>query len=184
MEHASDSISHNKQQATGLGFSVRLVRILEPVGRPLSRWLLSPARKFSVHQYETITVGLLLMIMATVTSPHISIPNSDPGIWKTFLVNWLSAIAVFGSFLYANTSHRMTELAKTTNASVTATAQWSERYWIGKEIIWIAVFFMNGIYPAILSSLIFICYPIWRRIYLEEQSAYTDEMSQNIQTRL
>jgi Na+/H+ antiporter NhaA len=42
-------------------------------------------------------------------------------------------------------------------------------YWVYKEVLWFAVFILSGAYPAIAGNIIFIFFPVWRKIYKAER---------------
>jgi len=146
-----------------------LAHFFGPIFRPLSRWLLSEKRKHPTWYYETAFAAIILLSVAALTSPY---PTAGLGwayIWKPFLINWLSAFAVLGSFLHAKVGYRMSEAMQASKAPTVSCYEWSGRYWLGKEILWFFVFLLSGAYPAIAGNIIFIIYPAWRQIHIEER---------------
>lgn len=77
--------------------------------------------------------------------------------------------AVFGSFLHAKVGYRMSEAMKASDAPSVSCHKWLGKYWLSKEIFWFFVFLLSGAYPAIVGNVIFIIYPAWRKIHLEER---------------
>jgi hypothetical protein len=146
-----------------------LARVLGPVLRPVSRWLLAPERERPTWHYETGFALVILLGTALLTTPEPWMHMGDRFVLKAFFVNWLSAFAVLGSFLHAKVGYRMSEAMAEMNAPSVSCWEWSGRYWLGKEILWFSVFLLSGAYPAIAGNVIFILYPAWRRIHVEER---------------
>jgi hypothetical protein len=63
----------------------------------------------------------------------------------------------------------MSEAMQASKAPTVSCYEWSGRYWLGKEILWFFVFLLSGAYPAIAGNIIFIIYPAWRQIHIEER---------------
>jgi hypothetical protein len=147
-------------------FTASLAWLLGPVLRPVSRWLLSPQRKRPTWHFEGMFAALLLCLVATLTTPQ---PWVGIGTWRAFGITWVSAAAVFLSFLHGKVGYRMSEAMATTGASSVHCYEWSGRYWLGKELLWFVVFLLSGAYPAIVGNVIFMVYPAWREIHLQER---------------
>lgn len=147
-------------------FTGSLARLLGPVLRPVSRWLLSPQRKRPTWHFEGAVVATLLCAVATLTTPQ---PWAGIGTWGAFGITWVSAAAVFLSFLHGKVGYRMSEAMATTGAPSVHCYEWSGRYWLGKELLWFVVFLLSGAYPAIVGNVIFMAYPAWREIHLQER---------------
>jgi hypothetical protein len=145
-----------------------LARALGPALKPVSRWLLADARHRATWQYETLFVAVVLALVAAVTTPSFS-AIGDAQALRSALVIWLSALAVLGSFLHAKVGYRMAEALAAQEAPPASCHEWSGTYWASKELLWLVVFLLSGAYPAIAGSIIFILYPAWRRIHLEER---------------
>jgi succinate dehydrogenase hydrophobic anchor subunit len=135
----------------------------------MSRWLLAPERKRPTWHYEGLVAGSILFIVAALTSPYPETQQMWHAEWKQFLVTWLSMFAVFGSFLHAKVGYRMSEAMKASDAPSVSCHEWLGKYWLSKEILWFFVFLLSGAYPAIVGNVIFIIYPAWRKIHLEER---------------
>ncbi len=138
--------------------------VLRPVLAPVSHWLLNKKRTRPTWHYEAAVVAIVLFAVAFVTSPDM---GEAP--YTKFLIVWLSALAVFGSFLHPKVGYRMAEALKAAGASDTSCYEWSGKYWLVKEVTWLAVFLLSGAYPAVAGALLFILYPAWRKIHTEER---------------
>lgn len=150
-------------------FTHFLSRVLRPLLAPASRWLLAPERKHPTWQYETALVALVLIAVALATSPSIQASIADNAALTKLLIIWLSTGAVLGSFLHAKVGYRMSEALEASSAPDVSCYEWSGKYWLFKEILWLAVFILSGAYPAIAGTVLFIVYPAWRKIHLQER---------------
>lgn len=146
-----------------------LVRLLGPALRPVSRWLLAPDRERPTWHYETMVAAAVIFVVAILTTPEPWMHVGDRFILSAFMVNWLSAFAVLGSFLHMKIGYRMSEAMAEMQAPSVSCWEWSGRYWLGKEILWFFVFLFSGAYPAIAGNVLFIVYPAWRSIHVEER---------------
>jgi hypothetical protein len=146
-----------------------LAKILSPILVPASHWLLSEKRKHPTWHFETAVVALVLFATALCTSPNPSTIFEHREMLKEFLIIWLSAFAVLGTFLHAKVGYRMAEALQAQDAPDTSCYDYSARYWLWKEILWLAVFILSGAYPAITGVIIFILYPAWREIHTRER---------------
>lgn len=140
-----------------------LATLLGPILRPVSHWLLSEKRKRPTWHYEGFLAAIVLFAVAALTSP------SPADNLRQFLIGWISAFAVMGSFLHAKVGYRMSEAMEAAEMPEVSCYKFSGRYWIGKEILWFFVFLLSGAYPAIVGNIIFILYPAWRKIHVEER---------------
>jgi Flp pilus assembly protein TadB len=98
------------------------------------------------------------------------------------LVAWLGALAVWLSARHASVADRLREaeehrqqhehlvpvgavglpLARLPGVSCVV---WLDRYWVAKELCWIAYFSLLGAWPALVGALRFLVWPWWRRFY-------------------
>jgi hypothetical protein len=81
-------------------------------------------------------------------------------------VEWVGAAAVMLSFGHASISNRMTEKQKWMaegDPDLVYCWRWSARYFVAKEIVWIAYFVMTGCYAALVGCVVFLLHPLWRR---------------------
>jgi|GEM_PF-3466901 len=146
-----------------------LAHILRPALAPLSRYFLAPERKLRTWHYEASFVAFVLVIIAIATSPDPSRALYDNEVLIDILIIWLSALAVLASFVHAKVGYRMAEALAASKAPPISCYEWSEKYWLLKELLWLGVFFLSGAYPAIGGAVLFIVYPAWRRIHVEER---------------
>lgn len=145
-----------------------LAALLSPALRPISRWLLSEDRIHPTWHFETAFVALVLVAVAAATSPDFR-TLADAAALNRFLIVWISAAAVLGSFLHAKVGYRMAEALTAQEAPPESCYEWSGKYWISKEVLWFIVFLLSGAYPAIAGNVLFILYPAWRKIHVEER---------------
>jgi hypothetical protein len=144
-----------------------LARLLRPVLLPLARRLARPKHGATWH-YEAAFVALALITVAVLTSPALAAALAGVAL-KEFLIIWLSALAVFCSFLHAQVGTYMAEDMSHTEIPLTPCFHKLGEYWVYKEILWFLVFFISGAYPAIAGSVIFLLFPVWRKIYKQER---------------
>lgn len=147
--------------------TIGLVLLLQPLLAPVSRWLANARRP--TWQYEAAFVALVLGTVAFATSAWPRSGAFDDV--RPFLVNWLAAAAVLGSFLQANVGFRMAEAQEASPAPSVHCHAWSSRYWVAKELLWFLVFLLSGAYSAIAGNVLFLLWPAWRRIHVETRRA-------------
>lgn len=140
-----------------------IASVLGPLLRPASHWLLNEKRKRPTWHYETYITAVILFIVAALTTPD---PQEE---LRQFLITWISAFAVLGSFLHAKVGYRMSEAMEAAAMPEVSCYKYSGKYWVGKEVLWFFVFLLSGAYPAIVGNVIFIIYPAWRKIHTEER---------------
>ena len=89
-------------------------------------------------------------------------------------IEWVGAGAVLLTFGHAQVADRLAE-----NAEFAASRgicgqmnvecfRWSDRYLIGKELLWMAYFVMHQSWSALVGVGIFIMYPAWRHWWRSE----------------
>lgn len=151
-----------------MNFTDKLTRFIEkiiyPIARPVSHWILNEERKRPTWQYESFFVFVVLCTVAVFTSPH---PSES---LRFFLINWLSVAGVMGSFLHANVGSRMSESLGEVEFPPVSCYKQSGMYWLYKEIVWFSIFLLSGAYPAIIGNIIFILYPAWREVHIKERN--------------
>ena len=145
-----------------------IARFLKPILLPAARVLARP-KKGATWQYEAAIVGTALILVALFTSPSWNAVLGSTSSLKEFAIIWLSAAAVFGSFLHAQVGTYMAEDMGNTEKPLTECYTKLGEYWVYKEIFWFLVFFISGAYPAIAGNVIFLIFPAWRKIYKEER---------------
>ncbi|KND49196.1 MAG: hypothetical protein AB203_02250 [Parcubacteria bacterium C7867-008] len=141
-----------------------VARILRPLLVGPARFLANPKRT-KTWQVEAAFVAAVLLVVSALTTPPIPSTFSDLEAIKAFLIIWLSAAAVFGSFLHAQVGTYMAEDMSSTEKPLTECYHKLGQYWVYKELFWFLVFLLSGAYPAIAGNVIFLVYPAWRKIY-------------------
>lgn len=109
--------------------------------------------KDSILNYEIALIGLVLFVVAFVTS----VPFLESDIEASVII-WLSACAVFITFIHGALCFDLS-----TNQVSKKSVLGIGFYWISKEFLWLAVFLLSGAYPAIIGTGLFILYPLWRK---------------------
>lgn len=136
-----------------------LSRLLRPVMRPASLWLLSDRRRWQTWRYEFLFVAALLVPVTVMTTDWAS--------WRGVLVSWAAAFGVFFSFGHAKVASRMMEAQAAVERPTVPCYHMSDRYWLLKETAWLVTFVATGMYPALVGNLVFLLYPAWRKTHLE-----------------
>ena len=140
-----------------------LVRWFRPLMAPVSRWLLSDRRRWRTWQYEFAFVGALLLPVTLLTI--------DWSSWRGAIGAWATAFGVFFSFGHAKVASRMMEAQAVTEQVTVSCYRMSETYWLVKEAAWFAAFVATGLYPALVGNVIFLLYPVWRKVHLDTRFA-------------
>lgn len=138
-------------------------RMLAPILRPLSAWLANPARKRQTWTYEFMAVGMILVVVTLLTTDWTS-----P---RAIAFNLAGAVGVFFSFAHANVASRMTERQAIQEKPDVWCWYKAERYWLLKETAWFVAFMASGMYSALVGNVLFILFPVWRRIHVETRAA-------------
>lgn len=136
-----------------------LVRGFRPPMAPVSRWLLSDKRRWQTWRYEFIFVAALLLPVTLLTI--------DWSSWRAAIGAWATAFGVFFSFGHAKVASRMMEAQAVVERVTVPCYRMSETYWLFKEVAWFIAFVATGLYPALVGNLIFLLYPVWRRVHLD-----------------
>lgn len=77
----------------------------------------------------------------------------------------IALLAVFMTFQHAIIADRMQE-RQAAQASPDVECYWkSNWYFMTKEALWIAFFFMTQSWAALMGAFVFFCYPFWRKWY-------------------
>ena len=101
--------------------------------------------------YELAVVSAVLVITTILFSNN--------------LVNWIVTAAVILTFQHAQIGDRLQERQKILDKP-TVECYWKLKWLFGgKEVLWITAFILMGSYAAIVGSLMFAVYPIWREYY-------------------
>lgn len=80
------------------------------------------------------------------------------GVW----VEWLGAAAVLASFGHASVAERMREREAARDRPEVQCFRWSWRYFVAKEVLWVAYFASTGAHAALAGCGVFLLYPAWR----------------------
>jgi len=107
----------------------------------------------SIISYEIAVVGSVLFSVAFFTSFPLSASDL-----QTSIIVWLSAGAVFVTFIHGALCFDMVGTQDTHTSALGISF-----YWISKEFLWLTVFILSGAYPAIVGTILFILYPLWRK---------------------
>lgn len=105
-----------------------------------------------------------------------------------FLVAWFSGFtisdqlvagAVLLTFCHHTVADRLQEqeslrVKKSGHASVSC-YRWLYFYFVSKEIVWVCAFLALKSYPAIVGVIVFLHYPIWRKIWRKYHPLVPDE---------
>ena len=83
----------------------------------------------------------------------------------------IATAAVFFGFMHAQVSSRMQEKESEKTVPDVECWKWSNRYFVAKEIFWIAFFIVSQSYSALIGCVIFAVYPIWRKYYRKFKKA-------------
>lgn len=75
------------------------------------------------------------------------------------------AAAVLASFGHAQVSDRLAEHQASLVSAPVSCFRWSARYFVAKELLWVAYFVATGAYAALVGCGVFLAYPVWRRYW-------------------
>ena len=79
--------------------------------------------------------------------------------------DWLAYGAVFFTFKHAQIADRMREQEEAREKPSIECAEWSDRFFVAKEVLWVGFFILAGAYTALVGCGLFLLYPAWRRFY-------------------
>ena len=80
-------------------------------------------------------------------------------------IDWLACAAVFLTFRHAQIADRMSEAQGAMPVPAVHCFRLATRYWILKELCWLAFFILQGSYAAVAGAVLFALYPAWRRFW-------------------
>lgn len=107
-------------------------------------------------QYELAAVALVLgLVVAT-----------SRGGWAEVL----GALAVLAAFAHAQVSERMAEKQAAKATPDVVCHRWSLRYFVAKELLWLAYFVAHRSWSAIVGVVVFLAYPLWRKWWRTRRS--------------
>jgi hypothetical protein len=102
-------------------------------------------------QFEILIVAHLLAVVWVLT-------GAKP-------VELLGAAAVVLTFAHAQVSDRMAEREARRVTPDVHCYRWSLRYFVGKELLWLAYFAAHRSWSALVGVGVFLVYPLWRGWY-------------------
>lgn len=100
---------------------------------------------------ETLVVGALLATSALAAGAR--------------ALDWLSAGAVLLSFGHASIADRLAEREASRVVRSVHCVRYLQAYWVAKEALWVAVFAVGHVWPALVGCGVFLAHPVWRRWY-------------------
>jgi hypothetical protein len=96
------------------------------------------------------------------------------GDWR----EWLAALGVQLGFHHASVANRLQEAQEMlqkhsgaldsmpmTRAHHVECVRWLSRYWVAKELAWVAYFLATGAVSPLVGCVVFLLHPLWRRWY-------------------
>jgi hypothetical protein len=91
------------------------------------------------------------------------------GDWR----EWVAALGVQLGFHHASVANRLQEAEESRRLEWTwrhedlrvHCVSWLSRYWVLKEIAWVAYFLSTGAVSALVGCAVFLAHPFWRRWY-------------------
>ena len=102
----------------------------------------------SLWKYEALFVGAILVPVAIVSGGN--------------LADWLGAAAVLLTFMHGQISFDFQEAQVKMPDPDVSCYRWSGRYFVSKEVLWIATFSVLQAWPLLVGTIIFASYPYWR----------------------
>lgn len=107
--------------------------------------------RFRTWHAEWVVVALVLIVVNVVT--------------QAALVEWVGAAAVLLSFGHAAVADRMAERQARMAKPDVECYYLNRRYFVGKELLWVAYFIIHHSYAALVGCAVFVAYPVWRGWY-------------------
>lgn len=106
--------------------------------------------KFQTWMAESAVASVVLFASAELTG----------GEWH----NRVAAAALVLTFCHGQVTDRMIEAQERSPEQVEC-FRMANRYWVGKEMLWVVTFALAGLWTAIVGCGVFLVYPAWRRWY-------------------
>lgn len=78
---------------------------------------------------------------------------------------WVGAAAVGFSFAHGQVAERLAEREATRDHVLVECHEMAKRYFVAKEACWFVYFVATRSYAALAGVVLFLAYPVWRRIY-------------------
>ena len=82
--------------------------------------------------------------------------------------NWheyLGSLAVMATFLHGQVADRLAYSQSLKKQSDVPCYKWLWRYYLTKEIAWVAYFVLLEAWSALFGAVLFLVYPLWRKLY-------------------
>ncbi len=86
-------------------------------------------------------------------------------IFRNNLLNWITTIAIIFTFQHAQIGDRLQERQSVMNTPTVECYYKLNKLFAFKEICWILVFLLSDNYAALVGSIMFLLYPVWRKYY-------------------
>jgi hypothetical protein len=83
----------------------------------------------------------------------------------TRAIDWIACAAVIATFRHGQITDRMVEAQGALPTPTVHCYRVAGRYWVMKEVLWIAFFVLQGSYAAVVGAALFALYPAWRRAW-------------------
>lgn len=100
---------------------------------------------------ETAVVTIVLVAVALLSGGKV--------------VDWIVSAAVLCTFGHASVSDRLAEREAAKPVADVDCSKWATRYWVAKELLWLASFIALKSWPALASCILFLVYPFWRKAF-------------------
>lgn len=102
-------------------------------------------------KYEALFVAIVVSVVAYLSGGS--------------LADWVGAAAVLVTFMHAQISFSFQEAQGELPNPQLPCYRWSGRYFVSKEILWIATFVLLEAWPLLIGAITFVTYPYWRKIH-------------------
>lgn len=146
-----------------------LYRVLRPVLRPVSTWLAASKRRHETWVYERAAVAPVLLAVTALTTDWSSA--------RAIAANWAGAVGVLYTFAHVSVSFRLAEEQAGQAKPAVHCYHMAERYWLIKELAWATAFVAGGMYSALVGSVLFLVYPVWRKIHVENRKLMRERLA-------
>lgn len=137
------------------------MKILTSTLRPLLRSLrkVEKSAGTKAHYFETGFVFIILALTAIIS--------------KKGPIEWVGVLGVTFTFEYQVLSTYLREhgeARKKRGKNVKSDFVYKEIQFLfySKEVVWLTYFLFLGAYSALIGTVVFVCYGIWRKLYREE----------------
>lgn len=101
--------------------------------------------------FEAAVVGVILLSVAYLTGNKFS--------------EYIGAGAVFFSFMMMQVASRLEEKEALRHTPEIQCFAWNTRYLYVKEVLWFTYFIIHESYAALVGTVLFLLYPLWRKYW-------------------